>query len=49
MFDRIAWRYDLMNGLMTFGRHQAWRRRGLLRDLAAPEAMKQHRMRLKRH
>ena len=26
MFSRIAKRYDVMNGLMTFGMHHAWRR-----------------------
>lgn len=34
MFGRIARRYDRMNGLMTFGRHQAWRR--LAAQLADP-------------
>lgn len=37
MFTRIAGRYDLMNALMTFGRHQAWRRVAARATLAAPE------------
>jgi demethylmenaquinone methyltransferase/2-methoxy-6-polyprenyl-1,4-benzoquinol methylase len=34
MFTRIALRYDLMNSLMTFGRHHSWRRTAAL--MAAP-------------
>lgn len=37
MFTRIARRYDLMNALMTFGRHQAWRRVAGRATIAAPE------------
>src|SRR5262249_55557066 len=37
MFSRIAPRYDLMNGLMTFGMHHAWRRAAARQTLAAPE------------
>jgi len=36
MFTRIAARYDLMNSLMTGGRHHAWRRRVARLAAAAP-------------
>src|SRR5919204_3417739 len=36
MFTRIARRYDLMNALMTGGRHHAWRRRTAAVLRAAP-------------
>ena len=37
MFSRIAGRYDLMNGLMTFGRHHAWRRIAARQTIPSPE------------
>jgi demethylmenaquinone methyltransferase/2-methoxy-6-polyprenyl-1,4-benzoquinol methylase len=37
MFSRIAGRYDLMNGLMTFGMHHGWRRAAARETIAAPE------------
>ncbi len=37
MFSRIAGRYDLMNGLMTFGMHHAWRRAAARQTIPAPE------------
>ncbi len=37
MFSRIAGRYDLMNGLMTFGMHHAWRRVAARQTIAAPD------------
>ena len=36
MFTRIAGRYDLMNSLMTAGRHHAWRRCTARAAIAAP-------------
>jgi demethylmenaquinone methyltransferase/2-methoxy-6-polyprenyl-1,4-benzoquinol methylase len=36
MFTRIARRYDLMNALMTAGRHHAWRRRVAAAVAGAP-------------
>jgi len=35
MFGQIARRYDLMNGLMTFGRDRAWRRYTVAQALSA--------------
>jgi demethylmenaquinone methyltransferase/2-methoxy-6-polyprenyl-1,4-benzoquinol methylase len=37
MFSRIAGRYDLMNGLMTFGMHNAWRRAAARETISSPE------------
>lgn len=37
MFTRIAARYDLMNAVMTGGRHHAWRRAAAGATLAAPD------------
>src|SRR2546427_6997089 len=39
MFTGIARRYDLMNALMSFGRHQAWRRVAARATIAAPDGL----------
>ena len=39
MFTRIAGRYDLMNSLMTGGRHHAWRRIAAAAVAAAPAGL----------
>jgi demethylmenaquinone methyltransferase/2-methoxy-6-polyprenyl-1,4-benzoquinol methylase len=39
MFTRIAQRYDVMNSLMTGGRHHAWRRLTAAAVAAAPEGV----------
>jgi demethylmenaquinone methyltransferase/2-methoxy-6-polyprenyl-1,4-benzoquinol methylase len=36
MFGQIAWRYDLMNRVMTLGRDRAWRRYAVSQALAPP-------------
>jgi len=36
MFSRIARRYDLMNGLMTFGMHHGWRRVAARQTIPSP-------------
>jgi demethylmenaquinone methyltransferase / 2-methoxy-6-polyprenyl-1,4-benzoquinol methylase len=36
MFSRIARRYDLMNGLMTFGMHHRWRRAAARQTIPSP-------------
>jgi demethylmenaquinone methyltransferase/2-methoxy-6-polyprenyl-1,4-benzoquinol methylase len=36
MFSRIARRYDRMNGLMTLGRHHAWRRVAARQTIPSP-------------
>ena len=37
MFSRIASRYDVMNGLMTFGMHHAWRRVAARQTIPCPD------------
>ncbi len=39
MFSRIAWRYDLLNDLMSFGLHRRWKRRAVRLALAGRPAV----------
>lgn len=36
MFSRLAWRYDLVNDLMSFGLHRRWKRQAVALSLAGP-------------
>lgn len=42
MFTRLAWRYDLVNDVMSFGLHRRWKRQTVelaLKDLRAPRVL----------
>jgi demethylmenaquinone methyltransferase / 2-methoxy-6-polyprenyl-1,4-benzoquinol methylase len=38
MFTRLAWRYDLVNDVMSFGMHRAWKRRTVRLGLSGAAA-----------
>ena len=37
MFSRLAWRYDLINDLMSFGLHRRWKRQAVELALGGPD------------